>query len=376
MRYRQLALCFTGADAASRRRLHFSKTFSNKFIRRQVMKKTLITLATLSALAGTVQAQSNVTVYGQVDAGLRNLTNVDAAGDSQLSMSSGGTYHSNRFGFKGSEDLGNGLKAIFQLEGGFNSGTGVGNKGLFDRTAKVGISGAYGTVSLGRQYTVAFDTISAYDPMSYKYSGITLVMAATMGVRDSNIVKYEGKFGAFTARAGYAAGEQTGGTSNGAKQAIGLSYDNGPISLGGAYTQKKANDGLGGDLEHYTMGGTYQIGAVKMSAGYADQTLTVVGASDTSDKYAWVGAAYQFSPVLDLRTAYYQVKNSTANADGKKDVFIVSSVYSLSKRTVLYAEIDNSKVSGATRFVDINNKDMINSNKKQLGVSAGMVHYF
>ncbi|MFT5643063.1 MAG: putative porin [Janthinobacterium sp.] len=344
----------------------FQHNIFNK-IRRQAMKKTLIALATLSALAGTVQAQSSVTVYGQVDAGLRNLTNVDANGGSKLSMSSSGTYHSNRFGFKGNEDLGNGLKAIFQLEGGFNSGTGVGNSGLFDRTAKVGISSKFGTVSLGRQYTVAFDTIYAYDPMSYKYSGITLIMAATVGVRDSNIVKYEGKFGAFTARAGYAAGEQAGGTSNGAKQALGLSYDNGPLNLGGAYTQKKANDGLGGDLEHYTVGGAYKIGAVKMSAGYADQTLTVVGAPDTSDKYAWVGAAYQFSPVLDLRTAYYQVKNSTANADGKKDVFIVSSVYSLSKRTVLYAEIDHDNFDGTL---------VKNNQSSQLGVSVGMVHYF
>ncbi|MFT5643069.1 MAG: putative porin [Janthinobacterium sp.] len=337
------------------------------------MKKTLIALAALSALAGTVQAQSNVTIYGNVDAGLRNLTNVNAAGDSKLSMSSGGTYNSNRFGFKGAEDLGNGLKAVFQLEGGYNSGTGAGDTALFGRTAKVGISSDYGTVTLGRQYTVSFDTIYAYDPMSYKYTGITLTMAATAGVRDSNIVKYEGKFGAFTVRAGYAAGEQTGGTSNGAKQAVGVNYDNGPISLGAAYTQKKSNLGNGADLKHYTVGGAYRIGPVKLSAGYADQKQGVVPTAgtqpDTTDKFAWVGASYQLLPALDLRAAYYQDKNNTNNADGKKNLFILSSVYSLSKRTVLYAEIDHNKFDGGLMVKN-------NNQSSQNGVSAGVVHYF
>ena len=344
------------------------------------MKKTLIALATLSAFAGTVQAQSNVTIYGQVDAGLRNLTNVDADGGSKLGMSSSGTYHSNRFGFKGTEDLGNGLKANFQLEGGFNSGTGVGNKGLFDRTAKVGISGAFGSVDLGRQYTIAYDVNAAYDPMAHKFSGITPVANGSMGTRNDNAIKYVGKFGAFTARAGYAAGEVTGqGTSNGSTQALGLSYNNGPISLGGAYTQTKDKAGLGNDTENYTVGGAYKIGAVKLSAGYADQKLAVVTpttASDTSNKWAWAGAAYQVSPVLELSGAYYQVKNKTANVDGKKDLFMLSSIYSLSKRTKLYAEIDHSEVSGATRFSNVNSSTIANNNKNQFGVSAGMIHYF
>lgn len=345
------------------------------------MKKTLIALAALSAFAGTVQAQSNVTVYGQVDAGLRNLSNVDAAGNSKLSMSSTGTYHSNRFGFKGTEDLGNGLKANFQLEGGFNSGTGVGNKGLFDRTAKVGISGAFGSVDLGRQYTIAYDVNAAYDPMAHKFSSITPVSGASMGTRNDNAIKYMGKFGAFTGRAAYAAGEQTGGTSNGSTQALGLNYDNGPISLGGAYTQTKDKAGLGNDTENYTLGGAYKIGAVKLSAGYANEERTAVAASDSKGKWAWAGAAYQVSPVLEVSAAYYQVKNERATlSNGKKDQFMLASIYSLSKRTKLYAEIDHSKFSGdylantgaasSTSSMDINN------NKNQLGVSAGMVHYF
>lgn len=340
------------------------------------MKKTLIALATLSAFAGTVQAQSNVTVYGQIDAGLRNLSNVDADGGSKLGMSSSGTYHSNRFGFKGSEDLGNGLKANFQLEGGFDSGTGVGNKGLFDRTSSVGLSGAFGRVDLGRQYTIAYDVNAAYDPMAHKYTGITPVTGASMGTRNDNAIKYSGTFGAFTGRAAYAAGEQAGGTSNGSTQALGLNYDNGPVSLGGAYTQTKDVLGRGADVENYTVGGAYTIGALKLSAGYADQKLDVASASDTTDKWAWLGAAYQVSSVLEVSAAFYQVKSEKADLDGKRDLFMLSSVYSLSKRTKLYAEIDHSKVNGAVHFSNASSTSIVNDNDNQLGVSAGMIHYF
>jgi predicted porin len=296
-------------------------------------------------------------------------------------MGSSGTYHSNRFGFKGSEDLGNGLKANFQLEGGFNSGTGVGNTGLFDRTASVGVSGAFGRVDLGRQYTIAYDVNGAYDPLAHKFSGITPVANGSMGTRNDNAIKYSGKFGAFTARAGYAAGEQTGGTSNGSTQALGLNYDNGPISLGGAYTQTKDKLGQGADVDNYTVGGAYTIGPVKLSAGYADETRDVVGASDSTGEWAWVGVAYDVSPVLEVGAAYYQVKNERATLnDGKRDLFMLMSVYSLSKRTKLYAEIDHAKVSGDyfanTAAAPDKSSISLNDNKNQFGISAGMIHYF
>mgnify|MGYP005805723351 CR=1 FL=1 len=89
------------------------------------MKKSLLALAVLGAFAGAAQAQSAVTIYGSFDGGVRNLTNVNAAGDNRLTMGSNGTYNSNRIGFKGVEDLGGGLNAHFVLETGFNTGTGA-----------------------------------------------------------------------------------------------------------------------------------------------------------------------------------------------------------------------------------------------------------
>jgi predicted porin len=340
------------------------------------MKKTLIALAALSALVGTAHAQSNVTVYGLFDGGLRNLTNVNAAGDSKLTMSSGGTYHSNRFGFRGTEDLGNGLQAIFQLEGGYNSGTGVGNTGLFDRTAKVGISGAYGTVSLGRQYTVAYDVNTTYDPVNHKYSGITPVANASIGTRNDNAIVYLGTFNGFTVRAGHAAGEVAGSTSNGSTDALGLNYDNGPVSVGGVYTQKKDVLGTGRDLTNYSVGGAYKIDAFKLTAGYVNEKVKVPSAADTTAKYTWAGVGYQATPALELIAAFYQTKSTVSTGDGKKDMFLLSSVYSLSKRTLVYGEIDHSKVTGTTRFSNASSSTIANTNNNQVGVSAGVVHYF
>jgi predicted porin len=360
------------------------------------MKKTLIALATLSALAGTVQAQSSVTVYGLFDGGLRNQTNVNAAGDDKLTMGSSGTYHSNRFGFKGTEDLGGGLKALFQLEGGYNSGTGVGNTGLFDRTAKVGLSSAYGTVSLGRQYTIAYDVNASFDPFNHKFSGITPVSSASIGTRNDNAIVYTGTFGAFTARAGYALGEQTTGSTDGSTMAAGLNYDNGPLSLGIVYTKKndaltkKTGTGstavtsniLGSDLENFGVGGAYTMGKAKLSVGYTDEKVKNPGARDTTNEWAWVGLGYQVTPALEVIGAYFHMKSERAApmVNGKRELFMLSSVYNLSKRTLLYAEIDSSSVSGdyfssftATSLV---NSRLVNNNKDQVGISAGIVHYF
>jgi predicted porin len=105
-----------------------------------------------------------VTIYGSFDAGIRNQRDIDATGHSRTTMSSTGTYNSNRLGFKGVEDLGGGLNAHFTLESGFNSGTGELNNTqnkLFQRSAFVGLGGQWGSLDLGRQYTVAFKTVGA-----------------------------------------------------------------------------------------------------------------------------------------------------------------------------------------------------------------------
>jgi len=200
----------------------------------KLMKKSLITLAVLGAFAGVAQAQapaSVVTLYGSFDGGIRRTSNVNANGDSNLTMGSNGTYNSNRLGFKGTEDLGGGNNAHFNLEIGFNTGTGTTDNAantLFNRAANVGIGGAWGSIDLGRQYTVAFKTVGTYDPFNYKYTGIIPAVGATAGVRNNNDVQYTGTFGAITARAEWALGEVAGSNSSGSTKAVGVGYSAGP----------------------------------------------------------------------------------------------------------------------------------------------------
>src|SRR3954452_24476520 len=89
------------------------------------MKKSLLAFAVPGAFAGVAQAQTSITIYGSFDGGVRYVNNANAAGDSRWSVSSNGTYYSNRLGFKGVENLGGGLNARFNLEIGFNTGSGA-----------------------------------------------------------------------------------------------------------------------------------------------------------------------------------------------------------------------------------------------------------
>ncbi len=332
------------------------------------MKKSFFALTVLAALTGTVQAQSNILIYGAIDGGLRNLTNTDISGHSKLTMGAfNGTYTANRLGFKGTEDLGNGLNAHFNLESGFNGATGTLDNSanvLFNRISSVGVGGAWGSVDFGRIYTVAFRTIRDYEPLVYQYVSITLASAATAGVRSNNDIQYTGKFGDLTIRGEYAPGEIAGSTSNGATQAAGLAYSSGPYSLGGAYTQKKTAAGL--EYKHSTLGGAFKINQFKFSAGYANekQATATVGASN---KYAWGGVNVQLS-ALKLTAAYYHLKNATGGKNGKKTVAILSADYALSKRTSLYGGIDRNTFGGGLIPAS--------TQTKQVGISTGISHFF
>lgn len=337
------------------------------------MKKSLLALAVLGAFAGAAQAQSSVTIYGSFDGGIRNLTNANAAGDSRLTMGSSGTYNSNRFGFKGVEDLGGGLNANFVLEGGFNNGTGALAGDMFGRSAWVGLGGAWGAVNLGRQYSVNFKTIGLYDPFNYKYTGI--IPLATQGglTRLNNDIQYTGTFGPVTARAEYALGEQAGSTSNASAQALGVSYAGGPFTAGVAYTQRKNAVGtLFADQKNWTIGGAYAAAPFRIAGGYADSRQeTGTAAADTRVKDGWIGGSFNLSAAAQLSLAYYRTQFSaaTGNTDGRKNLVILGGTYNLSKRTNFYADIDSARYTG-TAVSPAGNRN------NQTGISVGINHLF
>jgi len=338
------------------------------------MKKSLLALAVLGAFAGAASAQTSITIYGSFDGGIRNQTNVNDAGNSKLTMGSNGTYNSNRIGFKGVEDLGGGLNAHFALETGFNTGTGAldnATNRLFNRTASVGIGGPWGSVDLGRQYSVNFKTIGAYDPFNYKYTGIIPLAGQGGLTRLDNDIQYAGTFGGVTVRAEYALGEVAGSTGNNSTQAIGASYAGGPFSVGAAYTTGKRGPTQDQTLNNWTVGGAYATGPFRVALGYADLKQNVVGNVDTRQKDWWLGGSYNITPAAALSAAYYETKaTAAAGFDGKRKLFIVGATYALSKRTNFYADIDNSKFSGSLRVPGTTNQTTTT------GVSVGINHLF
>ena len=351
------------------------------------MKKTLLALAVLSSFAGAASAQSAVTIYGSFDGGLRELSHVGTTlatgSDSKLTMGSNGTYNSNRIGFKGVEDLGGGLNAHFVLETGFNTGTGVQDGALFKRSAYVGLGGAFGSVDLGRQYSVNFKTIGAYDPFAYKYTAIIPLAGQGGLTRLDNDVQYTGTFGPVTARAEYALGEQAGSTSDGATAAVGVGFASGPFSAGAAYTKRKNNVAVAPaaasfqDQKNWTVGGTFRTPVFAVSVGYADnkQDTGVVAAPQSRLRDTWVGGSFNITPAAALSLAYYRTKLTVENVDaatGRRDLAIFGGTYALSKRTNFYADIDNSKLRGALGAA----AGAVTGQTSQTGISAGINHLF
>jgi predicted porin len=347
----------------------------------------LLGLAILGALSANAMAQSSVVVYGSIDGGLRELTNVNPAGDNQLTMASNGTFRSNRLGFKGSEDLGGGLKVNFVTELGYVTGTGALNNTsnqIFQREAHVGLSGNFGSLDLGRNYTVAYRTILAFDPFNYRYPSITYALSSTAGTRDSNQVQYTKRVGDLTVRAAYALGEVAGSVRNGSKQAIGAVYASGPVKLGAVYTTAKNN--LGGtttpdykDYDHYALGGAYTMGIVTASVGYVNEKQATLTAADDTAKWKWVGLAFKLSPQFTFTGAWYRntVFNNKASSkagagDGKKDQYIFGLTYDLSKRTTLYSEVDFNRLDGS--FARGGTKPL--NQTRQTGLAAGIMHTF
>ncbi|MET0963851.1 MAG: porin [Noviherbaspirillum sp.] len=325
------------------------------------MKKSLLALAVMGAFASLAQAQTSVTLYGSFDAGVRSQQDVNSNGNSRTTMGSTGTYNSNRLGFKGVEDLGGGLNAHFTLESAFNSGTGAADTTrFFGRSAFVGLGGRWGSLDLGRQYTVAYRTVGTYDPFNYKFTGIIPTSQASIsaGTRADNDIQYTGTFGPLTARAEYALSERVGGGSAGSHAGLGATWASGPFSIGAAYTARKPDQRTAAqiaanappdfqDNKAWTVGGAYTLGPARVAAGYAKETQDLATGGEADQKNAWLGGSYSLNPALALSAAYYHTKVdaglASLNSDGKRGLFIVGATYALSKRTNFYADIDYAK---------------------------------
>jgi len=300
---------------------------------------------TIGMLAATpAHAQSSVQLFGTVDGGIRHQTNAAAGGGSVTTMNSNGYYSSNKLDFRAKEDLGGGWNAHFLLESGFNLGNGQFDNttgAIFNRQSFVGVGHKqYGSVDLGRQYTIAHDIIGFYDPYGFHFTPIIPLTVASDGTRNNNDVKYKNNFGPVLVEVDNSFGGVAGDFSSGASRSVGLNYSSGPIGIGGVYGHRNLLVGKSyvGD-SYYMVGASYQLGPVRVSGGFMSEDQQNEGTPHMVTNNGFGGIAWTVTPYLVFRGAYYQTNVSTDNS-GRRGLSVLSLAYLLSKRTALYAEGD------------------------------------
>lgn len=373
------------------------------------MKKTLIALAALASFAGIAQAQSSVTLYGIADAYVGRKSDTlrsNALGvtstskTTQTEIGSGAAYTS-RFGMRGVEDLGGGLKALFNLEAGIGLDTGAGNNSggnLFSRQATVGLGGEFGTVTLGRQLTAYYDLVGATN-----HSGNAVLFALTQNnqvysngivdytLRSSNSVRYATpSFSGFSGAVMVGTGEDknTPPGASASRNASGhIKYANGPLLVGYAYQNEKFNPGLAnfgdtaalslastsGQRYYNLIGASYDFGVAKITGSYqAAKQKNAPGVVDSKDKEFQGGVSVPFGAAT-VYAGYTRSKSDNTNL--KAQGFSLLGTYDLSKRTSLYAGGIAQKFDlPATQA--LNTATFLGSVEKRSNVVAGLRHSF
>lgn len=380
------------------------------------LKKKLILGAVAATLAGTAQAQSSVTMYGILDNGITYVSN---AGGHSLWKLDDGINQASRWGMKGAEDLGGGLKAIFTLENGFslNSGTAGHGGALFGRRAFVGLSSdTFGTLIAGYDYDFIYDYVSYYTNVaqfapSYAFHG-AYDIDRLAGEPVSNMVRYEtpnwhglaaGVMFGFTNIAG-----SFGGTSTGTPRVIsgGIKYSptgsyNAPYSMAAVFTKTDGGNAARGvgtmaqvalnaqSIYTVAVGGQVNVtDAISVNGVY---TYTNASQSPrgviTVDAYE-LGTSYKFSPFLTVGGGFTYVNQ---HALGKYDLYSMGVDYRLSKRTDVYLFGTLQHAFAGQKFADsflVSTPysvpgaggslygNLASTSKNQLVVQAGIRHTF
>jgi predicted porin len=351
------------------------------------MKKHLLALAALAAVSGVASAQS-VTVYGTMDVGITSANKnaaASATAGTKTSMESGGIAPS-VFGFKGTEDLGGGLKASFALEGHLDSSTGQKNdlsttsgQGLFARQANLNLSGDFGSLTLGRQFTPAVLAFAATDPRGLResYSGLQLFAVTApatnanshAGIFASNAVGYSKSLGPVSVSAMRALGEVAGNASINTLDSFGVVYT-GPVTLSAGYESSKDNDTNVKDTTKSTFGAAYALGNLTIKANTISYKVKTSGAE--SEVFGF-GGEYKLTPNSNVTAAYYDGKAKATGAKAKS--YVASYEYAFSKRTTAYAQYAAVEQNATSTNLNVLAVATV-ANKTASNVNVGIKHSF
>ncbi|MEM5339144.1 porin [Paraburkholderia azotifigens] len=378
------------------------------------MKKILIATAVAASFASVAHAQSSVTLYGTLDAGITYTSNV--GGHSQWAVGSG-SIDENRFGLRGVEDLGGGMRTIFTLEQGFNLNNGSqASKGqMFSRQAFVGLSSQAGTVTLGRQYDAMHDFVAPVTAAG-SWGGANFAhiynndgLDDNSGVATNNSIKF---------RSADYAGLSFGGTygfsnnsqfANNREYSVGASYQNAGLRVGAGYAQQNnptgnaagATTAAGNFLSGFgsLYGSTFRQREFGAGASYAFGPAVIglawtqgrvdnfdTGAGSSRFNNYEVNAKYNVTPAFGLGVAYTYTNGRAASMDGNPDVkFHVNQIgvqgdYALSKRTDVYAQGVYQLTSGSDGMpkaaIDNGNVTGESASRRQAVASVGLRHRF
>lgn len=335
------------------------------------MKKTLIALAVLAA-SSAAMAQSSVTLYGRLDAGLgQTKTTINGVGEKQVGINSS-NLNTTYWGLKGSEDLGGGLRANFNLQSRFALDTGAVSGDMFSRLAIVGLSGAFGSVDLGRNYT-AYDTLrsatnNVFDSNFATNSAVWGNGIADYSLRTSNSVTYTSpNFSGFSGAVGYAFGENKNVATNVNGSAtdtasLHIKYANGPLLVGYAYQEEKqlAVANVQDKNKYNLIGATYDLGVAKIVGSYNTAKNNTL-----KDKEYSVGVSAPFGAAT-VAAGYSSSKSEGFNANNKGTGYSLVGTYDLSKRTTLYVGYMQSKTQTVNGSIET----------KATNVATGIRHTF
>jgi predicted porin len=354
------------------------------------MKQSVLSLAVLAALCVGGYAHAQTTqpqFYGIIDAGMEYVNHTTASGGNMARVISGGK-NTSRWGIRGSEDLGDGMKAVYGLEGGILLDNGTADGPLFKRQAYVGLDGRYGRVVLGRSFTTVYDFVIQYDPLGFapNYSWGTSGPATGsskygMTTAFDNLVKYSGHTGNLSYGATIGMGEQPDSEQAGRKYAVATAWNQGGLGVMAAYELVNGNTiaatGKHDETRAFHVATDYKTGAWRYLAGMRGYKLES-GKAKTPDVRAdtyWGGITYVVGAVTWTGAVYHiNVKNVAAGQDADPTMVVARVMYALSKRTTLYlvgarASARNGQLVGLSR-------DDVAFGTSQTGVTAGIQHRF
>ncbi|QNM95248.1 porin [Chitinimonas koreensis] len=312
------------------------------------MKKQLLAIAVLGALAAPAFADNNVTLYGRIDMGLERSDDGTTSRFVEQNFAS-------RIGFKGEEDLGGGLKALFQIETGVSPDDSANSAAWASRNSFVGLKGDFGTVLMGN-HDMPFKSLdrnvgtmwNQTDPIEQVVNGKASAGAigANFHTRQKNVVQYHSPvWSGFQLKAAFSPDEAKvdGGTN---KQVYGLSaeYNAGPWNIGAGYENKQDAATKGKDLSAVKLIGGLKIDAFTLGAAYAKLDNDNGSKVDT-----WALVGNYTIGATTLKAAYGTADESKGNAQDGTALWSFEVDYSLSKRTTVYGYYAAYKNDGKSK---------------------------